>query len=110
MTPAAANQQIVIDADALHAHVRALADAAEVFQAAAANAAGGVGAGAFGAMCGPLLGPAVSALANASESTLGTAGALSTATSAALGAIIGEFREIEEGAVTTFRAIEGQAL
>ena len=110
MTTAAANQQIVIDAEALRAHVRALADAADVFKAAAANAAGGVGSDAFGATCGPLLGPAISALADASESALGTASALSSATSVALGAIVGEFSEIEETAATTFRAIEGLAL
>ncbi|MGO2518495.1 MAG: hypothetical protein ACTH8F_00080 [Microbacterium sp.] len=109
MTTAAANQQIIIDAEVLHAHIRALADAADVFKAAAANAAGGIGVEAFGGMCGPMLGPAVSELANASESTLAAASALSAATSAALEAIVGDFSEIEETAVTTFRAIEGLA-
>lgn len=110
MTTAAANQQIIIDAEALQAHVRTLTDAADVLRTAAANAAGGVGAEAFGALCGPLLGPAVSALGDASRSTLLTASTLSAMTSAALSAVVGEFSEIEETAVTTFRAIEGQAL
>ena len=110
MTTGAANQQIVVDADLLQAHVRALSDAADILRGAAANAAGGVGGEAFGALCTPLLGPAVSALADASRSTLATASALSALTSAALAATVGQFREAEETAVTTFRAIEGQAL
>jgi hypothetical protein len=107
---AAANQQIIIDPEVLQAHVRALADAADTLRAAAANAGSGVGVEAFGAMCGPLLGPAVSGLADASRSTLVTASALSAMTSAALQATAGQFSEIEETAVTTFRAIEGLAL
>ncbi len=53
MTTGAANQQIVVDADLLQAHVRALSDAADILRGAAANAAGGVGGEAFGALCTP---------------------------------------------------------
>lgn len=110
MTGTAANQQIIIDADLLQTHVRALEDAAGMLRTAAANAADGVGGEAFGALCTPLLAPAISALAEASRSTLEVAGALSTATSAALGATTAQFSEVEETAVNTFHSIEGLAL
>ncbi|CAN7364024.1 hypothetical protein QE375_001445 [Microbacterium foliorum] len=104
----ASNQQIVIDEDELRAHVRALTAAAELLGSAATTAAGGVGQSAFGAMCGPLLGPAVDALADASESTLAAATTLADATATGLKGIVDAFGAIEDGAVTSFRAIEGE--
>lgn len=106
----AANQQITIDEDVLRAQVQALTSAAELLGKAAATAEGGVGSGAFGAMCGPILGPAIDALAEASESTLTAATALSKVTSAGVKATVDAFSAIEEKATTTFRAIEGSAL
>ncbi|WP_312167849.1 hypothetical protein [Microbacterium sp.] len=104
----AANQQIIIDEDELRAHVKSLTSAAELLGAAAKTAAGGVGQSAFGAMCGPLLGPAIDALADASESTLTAATALADATGTGLRDIVDAFGTIEDGAVASFRTVEGE--
>lgn len=104
----AANQQIIIDEDELRAHVKSLTAAAELLGSAAKTAAGGVGQSAFGAMCGPLLGPAVDALADASESTLTAATTLADATARGLKGVVDAFSTIEDGAVAAFRTIEGE--
>ncbi|WP_091234423.1 hypothetical protein [Microbacterium sp. 3J1] len=103
----AANQQIRIDEEVLRAHVRSLEDAAETLRAAASAASGGVGASAFGALCGSLLGPAISSLGDASESALTTATALATGSSSGLKSTVDSFSDVEDKAVETFRAMEG---
>lgn len=103
----AANQQIRIDDEVLRAHVRSLEDAAETLRAAASTASAGIGASAFGGLCGPLLGPAISSLADASDSVLTTATALAAGSSAGLKSAVDSFSEVEETAVDTFRAMTG---
>ncbi len=104
----AANQQIAIDDDVLRTHVRSLTAAAEALAAATSTAAGGTGQSAFGALCGPLLGPAVDALADASESALAVATTLAEVTGTGLKATVDRFAAVEDGAVAAFRAIEGE--
>lgn len=106
----AANQQIRIDEEVLQAHVRSLEDAAETLRAAAATASGGIGASAFGGLCGPLLGPAISSLAEASESALTTATALAAGSSSGLKSTVDSFTEVEDNAVDTFRSMTGGGL
>ncbi len=103
----AANQQIRIDEEVLQAHVRSLEEAAETLRAAASTASGGVGASAFGGLCGPLLGPAISSLADASESVLTTATALAAGASSGLKSTVDSFSDVEDTAVETFRSMEG---
>ena len=103
----AANQQIRIDEEELRAHVRSLEDAAEALRAAASTASGGIGGSAFGALCGPLLGPAVSSLADASESVLSTATALAVGSTSGLKSAADSFSTVEDDAVDTFRSMTG---
>jgi len=103
-------QRIVIDESVLKAQTASLAEAATVLRSSAATASGGIGAGAFGLLCGTLLAPAISGLAAHSGEISTTAAQIAERASRAVDATMRRFSSTEDAAIAALRkASEGEA-